>query len=343
MAIIIPCAGRSSRFPGTRPKYLLTLYDGDTMFEKAAKDYPNEEIHFIVLQEHVDLYKSSDAIYKAFGANDKVFVHVLPEVTSGPAETVYTVTKNFKDQPILIRDCDSFFDVNFKTTNHVCLADLRDNKHITNVAAKSYAVLNDQDLITNIVEKSVVSNFICVGGYGFESSDQFNSVYNQLADQHEGEIYISHIIKDMLNNTTFEAEVVKNYIDCGTYEEFVKYNQSKPTIFCDLDGTVFYNQSRLFENDYSNPPVTIPAAVEYLKNKQSNGSKIIFTTARPDAYASETIKALNDAGFTDVTVLFNVPTAPRMIINDNSKTNPYPTALAMNVPRDDNEFWSKLL
>lgn len=343
MAVIIPCAGRSSRFPGTRPKYLLTLYDGDTMFERAAKDYPDEDIHFIILKEHKDKYDASEAIYKAFKDRDNIFVHVLPKVTSGPAETVYTVTKHLKDQPILIRDCDSFFDVPLKKTNHVCLADLRDNKSITNVAAKSYAVLNDQDFITNIVEKTVVSNYICVGGYGFESSDQFNSVFERQSKQFKGEIFISHIIKDMLHDNTFEAEIVQNYIDCGTYEEFVRYNQSKPTIFCDLDGTVFYNQSRLFANDYSNPPKLIPNAVKYLLSKQQAGSKIVFTTSRPEEFADQTITALNQAGFEDITVLFNVPHAPRMVINDNSKTNPYPTALAMNVPRDDDEYWSKLL
>ena len=43
MAVIIPCAGRSSRYPGTRPKYLLTMYDGELMFEKAAKPYLTSE------------------------------------------------------------------------------------------------------------------------------------------------------------------------------------------------------------------------------------------------------------------------------------------------------------
>jgi len=343
MAVIIPCAGRSSRFPGTRPKYLLTLYDGDTMFERTAKDYPNEDIHFIILEEHKDKYDASEAIYKAFKDRDNIFVHVLPKVTSGPAETVYMVTKHLKDQPILIRDCDSFFDVPLKKTNHVCLADLRDNKSITNVAAKSYAVLNDQDFITNIVEKTVVSNYICVGGYGFESSDEFNQVFKRQSKEFKGEIFISHIIKDMLHTNTFEAEIVKNYIDCGTYDEFVRYNQSKPTIFCDLDGTVFLNQSRLFSNNYSNEPELMPNAAKYLLAKEKAGSKIIFTTSRPDEFADITINALNKAGFTNVNVLFNIPHAPRMVINDNSRTNPYPTALAMNVPRDDNEYWSKLL
>jgi hypothetical protein len=30
------------------------------------------------------------------------------------------------------------------------------------------------------------------------------------------------------------------------------------------------------------------------------------------------------------------------LINDVSKTNPYPSASAINVPRDDNEYWSKI-
>lgn len=346
MAVIIPCAGKSSRFPGTRPKYLLTMHDGLTMFEKAAADYPvNEPVHFIILKEHDELYGAFNAIVKAYGEppNSKrnYFIHVLDKITSGPAETVYKIAKTLPDQPIIIRDCDSFFNVPLLKTNHVCVADLRENLYVTSVASKSFAVVNDQNIITNIVEKSVSSNFICVGGYSFESSKQFCDTYEKLKS-HSGEIFISHIIKQMIETVPFKAEKVINYVDCGTYSEFVKYNQSKSTIFCDIDGTVFYNQSKLFHNSYDTPPRPIPNAVKYLLEKQKNGCKIIFTTSRSEEYAEITIDALRTVGFKDISVLFNLPHAPRVLINDNSTTNPYPTATAINVPRDDNDFWSKL-
>lgn len=340
MAIIIPCAGKSSRYPGTRPKYLLTLFDGELMFEKAANPYINDhEIHFIILKEHDQEYGSSQVFEKSYKNKKNIKVHILDNETSGPAETVYMITKDLpEDEPVFIKDCDSFFNAPIRFDNHVCVADLRNNLDVTKVAAKSFAVINDQDMITNIVEKSVASNFICVGGYGFKSAKIFNSAFNKLKDQ-SGEVFVSHIIKELLDENPFEIQRVKNYIDVGTYEEFVGYNQNKPTIFCDIDGTIFYNQSKYFKNDYSNAPQPIPNAVKYLLKKQTEGSKIIFATSRPSEYKTITETALSDCGFKDFIVLYDLPHSPRLIINDNSITNPYPTALALNVPRDDDKYW----
>lgn len=340
MAVIIPCAGKSSRYPGTRPKYLLTLFDGELMFEKAAKPYINDhEIHFIILKEHDQEYGSSSVIKKSYKDKNNIKIHILDNETSGPAETAYMITKNLpEDEPIFIKDCDSFFDSRISFNNHVCVSDLRDNLNVTKVAAKSFAVINDQDMITNIVEKSVASNFICVGGYGFKSARIFNDAFNKLQTQ-PGEVFVSHIIKDLLDKVPFEIKRVKEYIDVGTYEEFIKYNQTKPTIFCDIDGTVFYNQSKYFNNNYSHTPQPIPNAVKYLLQQQENGSKIVFVTSRPTEYKRITETALTNCGFKDFIVLYDLPHSPRIIINDNSITNPYPTAIALNVPRDDNEYW----
>jgi len=349
MAVIVPCAGRSSRFPGTRPKYLLTLYNGQLMVEKAVEPYlATEDIHIIILKEHSEKYDAKLALERIYKNNPNVNIHVLDDVTSGPAETVYVVAKQINpNESIYIQDCDSFFDGIISKSNQVSVADLRNFRDVTNVAAKSYAVLNDQDMLTNIIEKSVSSNYICVGGYEFATAAEFCENFEELKKQagpsNTIEIFVSHIIRNMLHKTSFNIHQVSEFIDCGTYTEFVKYNQSKPTIFCDLDGTVFYNQSHHFSNNYSHTPKPITSAVEYLLNKQKHGSKIIFTTSRPDEYADITTHTLRELGFNDVSVLFNMPHAPRMVINDNSRTNPYPTALAMNVPRDDNSYWEKIL
>ena len=131
-------------------------------------------------------------------------------------------------------------------------------------------------------------------------------------------------------------------MDLGTYKEFVEYNKQRQTIFCDIDGTVFYNQSKLFSNDYSNIPRPIPNAVNYLLEKQRAGATIIFTTSRPERHGDITEKGLRDCGFENVRVLYDIPHAPRVLINDTSKTNPYPSASAINIPRDDNDYWGKM-
>ena len=344
MAVIIPCAGLSSRFPDTRPKYLLTLSDGECMFEKAANKYVNDtDVHFAILQEHVDKYDAKMAIDKVYGDYDNVTQHIFEEQTSGPAETVYRVAQKLGDEPIFIQDCDSFFEGEFRTDNHISVIDLRKNLSLQNVAAKSFAAINEQQVVTNIVEKSVISNFICVGGYGFRSAAEYCKAFEYLSSTGNiGEIFVSHVIKKMIEDDVFVANIVEQYVDLGTYKEFVDYNKQRATIFCDLDGTVFYNQSKLFSNDYSNPPKVIPNAVKYLLKKQSEGATLIFTTSRPEKYYWVTEEALREAGFDDFRILYNVPHAPRILINDTSKTNPYPSAVAINVPRDDNDYWGKM-
>ena len=344
MAVIIPCAGQSSRYPGTRPKYLLTVSNGECLFERAANLYVDcTDVHFVILREHAEKYDAEIAINKVYGHRDNVHIHILDQPTSGPAETSYHVAMKLSDTPIFIQDCDSFFTSSLSEENYVCTVNLKDNLDVINVAAKSFAVTNEQGLLTNIVEKSVVSNQICVGGYGFKSADTFCRSFERLSEIHEGEIFVSHIIKELLQTNVFVAKDVQDYVDLGTYKEFVEYNKQRQTIFCDIDGTVFYNQSKLFSNDYSNPPRPIPGAVMYLLQKQEKGATIIFTTSRPSKFKDTTEKGLEDCGFKDIRVLYDIPHAPRVLINDTSITNPYPSATSINVPRDDNEYWSKMI
>jgi GTP:adenosylcobinamide-phosphate guanylyltransferase len=341
MAIIVPCAGKSSRFPGTRPKYLLTMPDGRMMIEHALQQYElyYEEIYVVILKEHDVLYSASNAVNKAF--NHRVKIHILDEETQGPAETVYQVSKNLhEDEPIFIKDCDSFFYAPWRRDNHICVADLRENLDVSKVAAKSFVTMNNQGLIHNIVEKSVVSNYICVGGYGFERAGDFNKAMQHLMVEDE-EVFVSHIVRWLLATERFDAQKVENYVDVGTLKEFLDYSQKRQTIFCDLDGTLFYNQSKYFENSWENEPEPILSAVNYMLDRQEEGATIIFVTSRSDAVSDVTEKKLKELGFTP-NVIYNLPHSPRVIVNDITTTNPYPSAQALNVPRDDEEFWSKL-
>ena len=342
MAIIVPCAGRSSRFPGTRPKYLLTMPDGRLMIEHALDQYVSHYVdtHIVILKEHDEQYGASKALKKAL-PRDFVKIHILDEETQGPADTVYQVTKNLPDdEPVFIKDCDSFFHAPLREDNHVCVADLRDNLDVSKVASKSFVTQNEQGLIHNIVEKSVVSNYICVGGYGFERAKDYNRAFDELIYEGE-EVFVSHVIRWLLAEQNFEACAVRDYVDVGTIKEFLDYSQKRQTIFCDLDGTLFYNQSKYFENSWEDEPEPILSAVNYMLDRQEEGATIIFATSRSDEYSEVTERKLKELGFTP-NVIYNLPHSPRVIVNDVTTTNPYPSAQALNVPRDDENFWSKL-
>ena len=63
--LILPVAGRSSRFPGMRPKWLLTMPDGKTMLQKSVEKInlaAYDRIVVVCLKEHVDEYLTSESL-----------------------------------------------------------------------------------------------------------------------------------------------------------------------------------------------------------------------------------------------------------------------------------------
>jgi len=232
MAVVIPCAGQSSRFPNMLPKYLLEMPDQRLMFEHAVEkwaDCIDQKIIFVVLKDHDIKYNSSEII-KSKISNAQI---VLVDPTKGPAETVYRALEFVDENECLfIQDVDSHFNfdkINEDVINFVCTVDLRDRLDTTRVAAKSFVTVNEQDIVTNIVEKSVVSNFIIVGGYFFSAAKIFKSAYESL--QLQEELFVSHVIKQSMQDHVFHKVNVTDYIDAGTKEDWEKlYETSRSTI-----------------------------------------------------------------------------------------------------------------
>lgn len=234
MEIIVPAAGLSSRFPDMKPKYLLYDYSGKLMVQKALEPYMNHSITIGILKEHDIKFLASDFLKYEFG--DKIKIVILDEPTSGPAETVYEIIKKANidtTKEILIKDCDSFFDHEIKDGNYVCVSDISKHDILKRVAAKSFVISNEQGIITDIIEKSVVSNTFCVGGYKFESAQLYMDMFEEISSVKE--VFVSDVIQRCLHHgKIFTENMVENYVDVGTSDEWFEYN-NKPTIFCFLN------------------------------------------------------------------------------------------------------------
>ena len=61
MELLIPCAGKSTRFPTERPKYLLTMPDGKLMIQYTTESLLPEfdRVLFAILREHDEKFYSS--------------------------------------------------------------------------------------------------------------------------------------------------------------------------------------------------------------------------------------------------------------------------------------------
>lgn len=331
----MPCAGLSTRFPDMRPKYLLTDYSGEMMLKKAAKNFIGHyNITVILLQEHVEKFDALRKVSEAF--DGKVRVVVLEHPTSGPADTVYQGLKNTNINPettILIKDCDGFYDGPVVEGNVVYVSKLSDNPNIRNAPAKSYTIANEQGVISTVVEKKIVSNHFCAGGYQFERAGDFMSTFEELWHKLHSETFVSNIIDKMIaDGKVFGESYVSNFIDVGTAQDWFEYND-KPTYFCDIDGTIVKSK-----DDYYAPTEPIEHNIRVLLEKKKTGCKIIFCTARNKRYYTVTRAMLDYFGFQDCELIMEVNHSKRILVNDFAKTNPYPTAIAINIPRDSDNL-----
>ena len=333
MEIILPAAGLSTRFPNMRPKYTLTDYKGQMMFERAIQYYVGKyNVTIGILREHENKYNISKYIKDTY---DKlVNIVVLEERTSGPADTVYQILKQANisdDKEFFIKDCDSFFDHIPTEGNYVCVSSIADHEVLKRLASKSFVISNDQGIINNIIEKKVVSDKFCVGGYKFDKVGLYKSTFEKLKSKNVKEIFVSHIIQDCLhNNHIFTEKQITNYIDVGTAEDWFEYND-RPVIFCDIDGTLVKAQAK---GTYDEQPEALEENVKTVLKYQNNGSQIIFTTARPKKYDTRTREILDSLGFKEYDLISGLQNVKRILINDYNEANPHPRAIAVNLKRD---------
>lgn len=332
MEIIMPAAGMSTRFPNMRPKYTLTDFSGAMMFEKAIAPYLDKHhITIGVLKEHEEKYHVSKFILEKY--LDKISVVILENRTAGPADTVYQILKQINlpdEEDFLIKDCDSFFDHEYQEGNYICVSSIKNHDVVKRLSSKSFIITNNQGIVTSIIEKQIVSDKFCVGGYKFESATLFIETYEKLISRHVEEIFVSHIIEECLERHIFKESIVTDYIDVGTAEEWFEYND-KSVIFCDIDGTIIEAQAK---HDYYNNPIPLLKNIEKIKQLSSNGGKIIFTTARPKKYDDRTKEILINLGFENFDLISDLPNTKRILINDFNEANPYPRAIAVNIKRD---------
>ena len=89
----------------------------------------------------------------------------------------------------------------------------------------------------------------------------------------------------------------------------------KPTVFCDIDGTIF--KYRKFETYETTTPEVLPNVKQIMLGWSSSGVYIVLTTARPEYLRELTIKELNDAGIPFDQIVMGIGRRERYLINDN--------------------------
>ena len=272
------------------------------------------------------------------GLRAKSNVVLLPEQTDSQSETVYTFLSGYDlDGFIFIKDSDGFYKCDVEERNQVAYFDLNDMDDI-NARTKSYVDLDVNDVVTNIVEKKVISSTFSSGGYGFADAKEFCKTFEKLQDM-DGECYISHIIFEMmLSGSTFYGTKTTDFKDWGTLDAWNKYKSQYKCLFVDIDGTLITNSSHHFP-PYTGSGEPIEDNIDLLAELHEQGkAKIILTTSRPERLRQLTIQELQTKGIPFDDLVMGLPHCQRIVINDFARSNPYPSCSAINIPRNENNL-----
>ena len=300
-----------------------------------------DNIYFICLQQHEDKYSFMKGFVSELddaGLRAKSNIVLLPEQTESQSETVYTFLSGYDlDGFIFIKDSDGFYRCDVEERNQVAYFDLNDMDDI-NARTKSYVDLDVNNVVTNIVEKKVISSTFSSGGYGFADAKEFCKTFEKLQDM-DGECYISHIIFEMmLSGSTFYGTKTTDFKDWGTLDAWNKYKSQYKCLFVDIDGTLITNSSHHFP-PYTGSGEPIQDNIDLLAELHEQGrAKIILTTSRPERLRQLTIQELQTKGIPFDHLVMGLPHCQRIVINDFARSNPYPSCSAINIPRNENNL-----
>ncbi|KAL9134855.1 MAG: hypothetical protein Q9175_003960 [Cornicularia normoerica] len=357
VTLVVPSAGRSSRFPGVKPKWMLTQPSGCLMVVDALGALDLTHVNHVViglLREHVDKYCGGDvdAILKIFEdgvprlQEIKVSIVVIAEETVDQTQTIECILNTAKvTGPIFLKDCDNQFKCPVPAVDGVATLEItrETESGVSNVASKGYVAVNSQTgQLTSIVEKLMVSNTFCIGGYAWKSAQDFLSrvaqarKYQIMASATKGvELAVSDVIwLKMATGAPFLSIPAANYEDWGTLSSWRAYCDSFKTLFVDIDGTLMNNSGQYFVPTWgTTAPLT--KNVDHLNKLHATGRvRVILVTSRLEKFRDATVKQLERYGVKYDQILFGMLHASRVVINDYAPTNPYPSAECLNIPRN---------
>ena len=342
--LIVPCAGKSTRFPNMKPKWLLTHPDGALMIEKALSGIDLDlfdRIIITIVKQFEEKYEALTILNQVFLKNSRVEFCVLEDFTSSASETVYLTIKNMNVRgEIVIKDSDNCVVVDLKNQrdNFIVGYDLHKHTQISNIPGKSFVIINEQKIVEDIIEKRIVSNIICLGIYGIRSAERFAFAFEDISKKGiKSELFVSHIISYLIAKEEkylyIEAE---DYIDWGTLVEWKETQARYKTYFIDVDGVILKNSGKYGSVNWSNNKEFLTENIKKIIELQEKGAQIVITTSRTEEYREDLEGLLHSVNIKPYAVIMGLNHAARVIINDFASTNPYPSGIAITLPRNGN-------
>lgn len=351
--LIVPAAGESTRFGSLRPKFLLQHPHGKSMLAAGLEGLSPSvksalKAAIIIVQEDhmkdVDENVLSEQVRDSIGLVPR-FVRIENQTNSQVETIIRGIDVMSSDGPILVKDCDNY--ISFPDTkkdiseNYVAFASLKKNPEVV-AFNKAFIQMEVGNRVYGIAEKEIISPYIYTGLTRFSSASSF--IAAQYSIEKQGITFVSDIIKVFLDQgyEFFGLEADK-YFDWGTAREWQKYLNRFSTLLIDVDGVVTTNMSPVSKSNNWSKFTPISENVEALLAIQElENTKLVFLTARSLEYKDNLIAHLTGIGFRNFELICGLPHAKRILVNDFADSNPYPSALAINLERNSNSLSNML-
>ena len=339
--LIVPAAGLSTRYGLAKPKWQIQHPLGVPMIAAGLRGLRDvfSGVTVVALDEHlegINIGFLTDCIRDTTGC--EVEIVSIEHRTSSMVETIVIGLESLGGETAFcVKDTDNYVGVspeNLPTgENFIVTANLEKLKEVS-AANKSFVIQSDHSVVTEIFEKKIVSNLINTGFVGFSSTSDFLAAALDLG--HTRELYVSSVISELLSKgEIFVGVDAENYDDWGTIEAWNRYRGSYETLFVDLDGVLLENADPIsMENNWSTFKPIYDNANHLLERQNSGKTRIVFVTARSRDFENLIVEELHKLGFRDFELLTGLLHAQRRLINDFAKTNPYPSAVSINLPRN---------
>lgn len=300
--IIIPLGGLGNRFHEAyydSPKPLVKVY-GKSIIEWVIDSIDITNVNHIIIPYHkILLNYNFESYLKKTYPNHNFFFYCISQNTKGASETIYqalmdyqTHYEDFLKYPIISLDGDNFYTCdlinNWSGENSIfTFKDYQENPIYSYVKIDKINETNNK--LVDIQEKVKISNLACTGAYAFSSGDIFLNYCHKVIinnDLQKGELYISSVIKSMLNdNFIINIDIINenNYKCLGTPLQvrlFVEDNTDliPKKIFCfDLDNTLVSFPVK--DADYTTVK-PIQKTIELVKQLHQYGNTIIINVAQ---------------------------------------------------------------
>lgn len=292
MNIIIPVGGRGERFKQNKyivPKPLIYA-KGKRIIHWVLEslNLDDNDIVTIVVKKELKKYQFENVIKHSF-PNHNIRVLILDYDTNSPVETVLYALKNMDDKELsdltLTIDSDTFCNGDIISKSKKINSNLIFyGKNDTEDPIYSYITVDENNNVTDVKEKSRISENICVGSYCFKTASLLKSkIEKLLSSKNNREIYISDVYNLMLKERIeVKSEFVDNFYCLGTPKQlkiFSSYfiNDTKYRFCFDLDNTLVTFPK--VKGDYTTVE-PIQSNIDFLNFLYEDGHKIIIYTAR---------------------------------------------------------------